>query len=258
MPGSNSTVIFLHIPKTAGTTFHSLLTYLYVGRNSHWTPVDDPKGESLHSLNARQRERLDLLRGHVDYGVHEKLPRPAQYITFLRNPIEHVRSQYRYYREQCGEDTAWGAPIEEILLDDSVRLDNQQVRKLSGIGNEKQECTHGDYKRAIENIKSDFIAVGLTERFDESLILMKQLLGWNRPLFYSSAKVRARRASPGKELRKLILETHQYDKRLYQWVLNWFEKKLSGENIRKKVKKLKNRNIIMSPLINAWRRFNMR
>ena len=74
----------------------------------------------------------------------------------------------------------------------SVELNNGQTRLLSGkehgyeFGNTPEELL----TLSIENIENHFSLVGLVERFDESLLLMKKILGYEDIRYVSQILVR--------------------------------------------------------------------
>jgi len=151
---------------------------------------------------------------------------PSTYITLIRHPLGHVRSQYNYYQTESGENPVWDkSSIEQILAnDESPWLDNVHTRQLAGIpGNiddPVRQCRREHYERALERLQTRFSVVGVTDRFDDAVVLMKHRLGWQRPLFYASANVQ-HRSDPRKDLpqrtQDAILETNRYDLKLYEW-----------------------------------------
>jgi hypothetical protein len=69
---------------------------------------------------------------------------------------------------------------------------------------------------AKRNIEESFAVVGLTERFDETLILLHETFGWSR-LHYVSANVAPRQAVElPDDVRNLIEEHNQLDIELYR------------------------------------------
>ncbi len=87
-------LIFLHIPKTAGTTLNRIIEWQY-------SPLAiftmDPyriraTAERLKRLPEGHRRRLRVVRGHLFYGIHEFPPQGATYITMLREPVARVLS----------------------------------------------------------------------------------------------------------------------------------------------------------------------
>jgi hypothetical protein len=87
--------IFLHIPKTAGTTLYSLMAaalppaFLLNDRASMTQFLQIPQAE---------RDAIQFIYGHIPHGAHRFLTRPARYITFLRDPIDRVVSAYYHCR----------------------------------------------------------------------------------------------------------------------------------------------------------------
>ena len=75
-------LIFLHIPKTAGTTLNRIIEWQY---NPLSIFTIDPYGirataERLRELPEERRRRLRMVRGHCYYGLHKFSPK-AQLIS---------------------------------------------------------------------------------------------------------------------------------------------------------------------------------
>ena len=92
-------LIFVHIPKTAGTTFAAILERNF--RASRIVSVYPNFGittSELRALPDETRATMECVKGHFDYGIHRDLGRPFRYVTFLRHPVEQVRSRYNHMR----------------------------------------------------------------------------------------------------------------------------------------------------------------
>ena len=88
--------LFMHIPKTAGTTFRSIVDEQY-GFQNVLTYYNQNSTQLLDNLDATlQLSPPDYraLIGHFQYGVHAALTRPSKYVTFLRDPVERAASSY--------------------------------------------------------------------------------------------------------------------------------------------------------------------
>ena len=177
------TLIVMLIPKTGGTTLREVLKRAY-GGDELFLP-DTPAtrfDRDLEALPSARRRRLRCVGGHLFYGTHAKLPSSARYATVLRDPVDRVVSHYYYIRRR--PDAGLYQLANELSLDEFVRrpfrpLDNAQVRFVSGVGYRPEAGACGPKELAAAKDHLDgFIAVGLTERFDESLEMFSRVFGW--------------------------------------------------------------------------------
>jgi hypothetical protein len=94
-------LISIHIPKTAGQTLRHLLELTY-GKDQVLNINRgrlERQGKALVSLHP---EQYHVLHGHLPYRAfispyHDS---ETQLITFLRDPVERVLSNFRYYRKK--------------------------------------------------------------------------------------------------------------------------------------------------------------
>ncbi|MCC1494822.1 sulfotransferase family 2 domain-containing protein [Cognatishimia sp. F0-27] len=93
----STTVVFLHIPKTAGQTIHAELTRV-MGTDAA-SPI------RVHSQaktpEAQMPPGYRLYSGHIDWGALETLPEPRFVFTVLRDPLERMASFYFYLRKEA-------------------------------------------------------------------------------------------------------------------------------------------------------------
>ena len=144
-PSGQPLLVFVHIPKTAGTTLRTVLSMNEPGARSRAlgnvfkggggiskTPIvrlRDGKGPDLTNVR--------LVRGHVPLGIREYLPqdRELRCFTFLREPVDRTLSHYFAIREA---GRVYGLPplTADATLDDAFEggylHDNLQTRMLSG------------------------------------------------------------------------------------------------------------------------------
>ena len=79
-------------------------------------------------------------------------------------------------------------------------------------------CSEEMLERAKRNIEERFSFVGITERFDESLVLLRRTFGWKPPYYVAANVTPASRKEPVPEsTRGLIEEMNTLDRRLYEW-----------------------------------------
>ena len=93
-------IIFLHVPKTAGTTLNRLIEWEY---NLFEMYSVDPvlfrwSAAHLRKLSQRRLQKTRMFKGHMLFGLHEVLPQPATYITVLRDPIDRMISAFYFMR----------------------------------------------------------------------------------------------------------------------------------------------------------------
>ena len=134
-------LIFLHIPKTAGTTLNRIIEWQY-------SPLAiftmDPyriraTAERLKRLPEGRRRRLRVVRGHLFYGIHEFLPQGATYITMLHEPLARTLSAYYFILRRPLNPLHRRVKKEGLGVEDCLRLfperHNLQCRLISGLRN---------------------------------------------------------------------------------------------------------------------------
>ena len=224
---AQTTVVFLHIPKTAGTSFNSALSWEYCWRRSYWVQALDFGADEFKKLPESERAKLSLVRGHMRFGLHAYLPQTSTYVTFLRRPIERVLSYWNYAQREATahpkSELWWLQAARTLTLEEhfasgrDVELDNGQVRRISGIKAPFGRCTTEMLATAQQNIEEYFSFVGLTDYFDESLLLLRRILGWRKAPFYAKAKVSPSQPDQSKADLKLIETHNELDSALYEY-----------------------------------------
>ncbi|MEM9217591.1 MAG: sulfotransferase family 2 domain-containing protein [Cyanobacteria bacterium P01_F01_bin.150] len=183
-------LIFLHIMKTGGTSLFKVMLQQYSkDLTFHYVPMK--KGKRLEDFQRwpqEKRDRLQFFHGHGCYGAHQWLTQPSRYITMLRQPVKRVLSLYYFIHHNPKRDVPAEGPCPTLksYLDAQVlAIDNGQTRAIAGKAAADfafGECTSELLDIAKQNL-SHFLAVGTTERFDESLLVFKHVLKLNNVLY---------------------------------------------------------------------------
>lgn len=237
------TVIFLHIPKAAGSTLSSVIQRQY-------EPGDTFRIDGFHiresidefkKIPEAKKEKIRFLSGHMFFGLHEFLPQASTYITMLRNPVDRVISHYYHVIRHSNHYLYQEVTSRNMNLKDyvssgiSAELDNGQTRDISGEGIVQKpfpdtgisfgQCSTEMLERAKRNLREHFAVVGLAERFDESLILLKRTFGWGTPCYVKSnvGENHPHKRDISKDELKLIEKYNELDIELYKYAGEMFE-----------------------------------
>ena len=222
-------VIFLHLPKTAGTTVNRLIEWEY--RLSEMYSIDPVlfkwSAAHLRKLPPGRLKKIRMFKGHMVFGLHELLSQPATYITVLRDPVDRVISAFYFMRTYKLHPLYWKLRRNNWTLEDFVyryQRENVQAKVVAG-SDYDAPCTPKILERAKQNLGRHFSVVGLSERLEESLALMKLRFGW-KLTSYSSFNVtrsRPKKADLPKATLELIREKNAFDIELYECGREIFE-----------------------------------
>ena len=232
----NRKIIFLHIPKTAGTTLNRIIDWEY-------NPL------RIYSINGRyfrdsyrklisyppsRLAGMQVFRGHMPFGLHNLLGAPSTYIVVLRDPVERAISQYFFaVNRKIHRDHS---QISRLTLDEFVKnspYNNAQTKLLAGQSRDYDfiggECTEATLAAAKENLSNYFTLIGLTERFEETLALAKVVLGWKiaRWANFRVTPRRPRTEAIAPDTRALIANYNNFDMALYQYAAGLFSQMIA-------------------------------
>ncbi|MFO7537684.1 MAG: sulfotransferase family 2 domain-containing protein [Chloroflexota bacterium] len=239
---SNPTLLFLHIPKTAGTTLNSIIERQYPPQQIY--TLGERVQESLanyRQLTTAEKQQYRLILGHMGFGLHEHVPGPSRYFTVLRQPLERCVSFYyfvqrlsNHYLHEYVHDKSWSlAQFVESGI--TIMMDNFQTRLLSGAWAEPAygACTPALLAQAKQNLQTHFDVVGLTSEFDRTLLLLRHHYGW-RNIYYVRQNVTEKRPSAHEidpRTRQLLLAHNQLDMELYQFAQTLFTQQVAAQGI---------------------------
>jgi hypothetical protein len=197
----NDVLYFLHIPKTAGTIFllenYFNLDVILSAQSWHLLSKTFPQDFS----------KFRLVKGHFANTIHQIIPKNLVYITMLRNPSDVIISYLRMQKRQPDTAKKWNISghdsISELILrQDIPGVENPLCHWLNFNG-DIASLTKGFDKKLLsdfllpaqpdflqsdlsaeeilENAKQQLLKCtffGLTERFEDSLILLHYTFSW--------------------------------------------------------------------------------
>jgi len=258
-------VYFLHIPKTAGTTFRAFLEDHYHSDTicPHWLLED------ILKLPPRQLNSYQLICGHYAYYIVSKLLAPPSIVTMLRDPIDRTISHF--YHIKNTKDHWFNEEVSGMSLDDFlndpigiseilnfqtrfIAFDNIQEQNF-GFANIRNDLNKLDLllnneellNIALNRMRS-FRFVGITERFDESLTLLSHEFGWPAPVTFPKYNVAPYREKYHelsestlhriKELNRLDLVLYETGKQLFEQRFSQLTQELTQEYYEKRMSQI--------------------
>jgi len=264
-------LVFVHIPKTGGLTLAEIIRRQYPSDSTTWMSFQKPDQVSAF-LKKSPEEKADIkcVMGHFPFGFHSHLPGPSVYVTLLREPVARLISECRYIQRRPGEGPWW--PPKEALKSLDAYLDyriatravNVQTRLISGhfpkVGAPPpfDPLPANALDEAKRNLKEHFAVVGVTDRFDEALLLMKKRIGWAKSISYAR-----RNAAPepfttdglSPEFVARIRMHTQLDAELvaYASTLLTDAVEREGDSFQHELTKLRKRNHLSHLIMNGWK-----
>jgi hypothetical protein len=265
-------LIFIHVPKTGGLTMERLISRQYPPASTLWLSYQKPaQFSAFMALPPEARARLQCVMGHIPFGFHRHLPGVSSvHATLLREPVTRFISEYRYLlRMPC--EGAWMPPASamrslDAYFDFRVETNaiNAQTSLISGhfpaIGETPPfaPLPATALAEARQNLRDHFTVVGTTERFDETLLLLKYRMGWTRPLHYARRNTAPERSSTEglpRELVARIREHTRLDAELFEYASKLLAEAVTreGDKFQQELRSLKRRSRAADLVLNGWK-----
>jgi hypothetical protein len=189
--------IYLHIPRTGGTSLRLLMERNY--QQDEILPIysgDIEHPERMLPTEALERGKLRMVRGHIPYGIHAHiLWARCYYFTVLRDPVDRVWSLWRYAKRHRSHHLAaelnrlgtLGAALERGV---SVEFNNGMCRQISGLDGvfpqkayAKTTIPYGEGEAALSQVALDHffsqrVAMGVLEHLDRMAAMLADTFGW--------------------------------------------------------------------------------
>jgi hypothetical protein len=251
-------IIFTHVPRSAGTTLITIMERQYRRDEHFYFYVREKFGNTDEALEEfarfpeERRGRLKVVQGHMGFGLHRHFDRHT-YVALFREPVARIVSYYYYILKEPSHylhNIVIGnrMRLEEFVTGGlSTELDNALTRQISGVsGVPYGGCTEKMLETAKLNLIRQYAVAGLTERFDETALLMKRLFGWSYPLYTRRNVIKNKpvREQLPESTVKLIEQANALDVALYGFAKKRFEVLVAeqDESFAEELAKLKKYN----------------
>lgn len=221
-------ICFMHIGKTAGTSFFYLL-------REHFTKLHAFHGspEQFDRITHNELTKYDLITGHFSFVHTTKFNSDRYLITFLRDPVERVLSSYCFLREWEGliddSNHAMVDAAKRLSLLEFLKCDNQQV--MSVTNNHQSWALTTDWRayrdtsdekllnNALRNVNTKINFIGLTEYYENSVSLFFNDIGLPKPPIHHLKNVTQKKINSdelNKLERKYICQLNAVDIEVYK------------------------------------------
>lgn len=216
-------LISIHIPKTAGTSFRNILKRVY-GEESvvRFDILNEPTRIMLENkqLNRPKLARnIKVLHGHFNYKdlVHYvEIKKNVPIITWLRDPVERVISNYFYLAKR----------LKEELQEEEKGLNILAKMQKSLIEYARLEMNRNRMSKFLEGISLDQMKfVGIQEYFNEDLDYFAQLFDID-DIKSLEQNVTGEKHKVSDEILQDISEYNELDMQLYFKALELRKKRL--------------------------------
>ena len=245
-------LVFFHIPKTGGTTMHTILQRVHAGAHFNvdfgeeapdsalWFYSTERVLRKYDRLSPLERSRIRCVSGdHVNYSVSNIFDRPSKFLTIVRRPVDRTISNF-FHSKTRWQQLPCHQRIKDLTLEQymdegiSPDLDNQQVRMLSGCA-ELDPAWGADgralptppverrhLEQAKKNIEGKFVVAASLAQFDQLVWFLKRL--YNVPAYRTlfHAVNESKGSSQGHTIteptRRRLEMMNEYDAELYEWV----------------------------------------
>lgn len=210
--------IFVHIPKTGGTTLWHIINQQYE-TGEFWSYNHQPDYRQM----IENAHKMKCLIGHFPFGVHQHIKRPCTYFTMLRNPVERVISFYYYYRARAAPKLVEHLSFADFLESPLFYHEISNTQTLYLAGGESP-----DLQKAKENLSSHVAVPGIMEMFNESLFFIKNECGWNIN-HYQSVNMATNRPAEmpfSPDLLDIVKRKNELDLELHEFARHLLETKI--------------------------------
>ena len=185
----SSVLLFMHIPKTAGTSLRKIIENQVLAKERLFIYSAEDK---LDFVNFKNKDKLKLIFGHFNYAdrLDTYLDRQYKFITFMRNPVEQVISNYYHLyntfiknknkpKQKSFVNRKFLESLEAFVTNTRV-ANNLQTKYITGLTHNKQKLyPKKTLNLAKYHIDNYFDFVGVTENYNDSIKYICNKYGLN-------------------------------------------------------------------------------
>lgn len=214
-------LIFLHIPKTAGTTvrkaffdwFGNGLLYHYYNEQEGCPPPRLDLAKTAEDLGGEPLCIFGHFNAARGLGVRSYYPEVHQFITFVRDPFETAVSTYFYVKS---DPYRWAEP-KTWILDVTLREFLSSAPGGDGVSPFFPVTLTQDNYRDV--LSAFFVHVGVTEHMRRSLDTIASKLGFPSPAAEQFLNRSARDEAVPYDLRDEFLSRRPLESAIYRYAL---------------------------------------
>jgi hypothetical protein len=250
---ARETLVFIHLEKTGGTSLRTMLEGQFPPDRR--CPVRDNK---LHLLSVAELSRYDFFSGHFDRSSLSFIPRnDIKTIALFRQPRARLISYYRFLKSHPVGDEFASDLLIRVANESTAEefFERHEIRSYSAVYNHylialgasfpwffrhRASLSKEDLCFALEEAKRQvraLTALGITERFSESVEFICKVLNLSRPSSIAAVHVtnnlpeldtrfrRVDQVTMTPRLDAALKELTEYDEELYRFAVNEFERR---------------------------------